>query len=156
MLNIRPYQDTDWESICQIHDEARIDELTGSVDLAAFLTLEETAKNEGLFDDQIWVYCLEEKVVGFVAIGEDEVTWLYIDPSHYKKGIGTSLLRFAIDQCGNKITVSVLSENKPAMNLYIKQGFKLVEKRKVKFRCNDNLKAILLILELAKYNSNND
>ncbi len=48
MLDIRPYQKTDWARLCDIHDRARIDELTGSVDLSAFLTLEQSAENEGL------------------------------------------------------------------------------------------------------------
>ncbi len=147
MLKIRIYEDRDWKRLCEIHDAARMDELRGSVDLAAFLTLEETAENEGLFDDELYVAVSEKQVVGFVAFSSDEINWLYTDPNHYKKGIGNALLNFALERCEDKVEVSVLSGNKPAIQLYLKAGFKIIEKKTGKLVGNEAFDAEGFIME---------
>jgi len=150
MITIRTYENRDWKRLCEIHDAARMDELKGSVDLAAFLTLEETAENEGLFDDELYVALLGTEVVGFVAFSQDEINWLYIDPNHYKKGIGYALLNFALERCGDRVEVSVLSGNKPAIQLYLKIGFAIIEKKKGKLVGNEAFDAEGFILEWRK------
>lgn len=150
MLAIRPYKDTDWKRLCDIHDSARIDELRGSVDLGAFLDLETTAEGEGLFDGELWVAEEADKVLGFVAFVPDEITWLYIDPKHYRKGIGKALLEFAIQGCGATITVEVLSGNTPAIELYHQLGFEIIEKRKGQLTGNETFDAEGYIMKLEK------
>ena len=150
MINIRQYQKADWNRLCEIHDKARMDELEGSVDLAAFLSLEKTAENEGLFEGELFVACYAETMVGFVAFNSNEITWLYVDPVHYTKGIGKSLLNFAIDNAGDKITAEVLSGNKPAIKLYLNLGFEIIEKRKGKLEGNEKYEAEGLIFQLIK------
>lgn len=147
MIKIRTYEDQDWKRLCEIHDTARIDELRGSVDLAAFLTLEETAENEGLFDDELYVALLENQVVGFIAFSPDEINWLYIDPNHYKKGIGYALLNFALERCEDKVEVSVLSGNTPAIQLYLKMGFTIIDQKKGKLVGNEAFDAEGFTLE---------
>jgi len=146
-MTIRKYEASDWERLCKIHDAARMDELRGSVDLAAFLTLEQTAENEGLFDDQLYVAVLQNEVLGFVAFSPNEINWLYVDPNHYKKGIGYALLNFALEHCEDSVEVSVLSGNVPAIQLYRKMGFKTIEKKKGKLVGNEAFDAEGLILE---------
>ena len=34
-----------------------------------------------------------ETVVGFVAFADNEITWLYVSPDHYRRGIRRVLLR---------------------------------------------------------------
>jgi GNAT superfamily N-acetyltransferase len=97
MIQLRTYTSADWDAIAAIHDRARLDELRVSVGVEAFLSLAATAENEGLFDGEVWVACYGETVVGFIAFAEDEVTWLYVSPDHYRQGIGRKLLRVAID-----------------------------------------------------------
>lgn len=150
MLTIRPYKKSDWQRLCDIHDRARIDELTGSVDLKAFLTLEQTAENEGLFDDQLWVALEADNVVGFVAFEPEEITWLYVDSNHYRKGIGRRLLRFAIERCSDKIGLDVLSGNKPAIQLYLQEGFEIIETKKGRLAGNEAFEAEGLIMEFRK------
>ncbi len=147
-MKIRPYQKADWARLCEIHDRSRLDELRGSVDLAAFLTLEQTAENEGLFDDQLLVAELENRVVGFIAFDPSEITWLYVDPGYYRKGIGRKLIQTAIDNCGNKITIEVLTGNLPALKLYQSFGFQITETRKGQLTGNETFDAEGYILEL--------
>lgn len=145
---IREYIETDWPYLCEIHDLARIDELTGSVDLAAFLTLEQTYESEGLFAGEVWVACIEEVPVGFVAFANNELTWLYVHPNQYKKGIARALLQKAIEQCDSNISTEVLSGNKSALRLYLSEGFKIKSVKKGKLTGNEAFDAEGVLLSL--------
>ncbi len=123
-MPVRQYDTTDWARLCAIHDAARRDELAASGLLEAFLTLEQTAEGEGLFAGTVLVFDDEEgDVQGFVAFTEDELTWLYVDPIAYRRGIGRTLLREAIARCGGRLTTEVLVGNDAALSLYLSEGF---------------------------------
>lgn len=151
---IRPYRDADWGALCEVHDRARPDELRGSVDPGAFLPLAETAGPEGLFDGEVWV--AEEsgraagRVVGFVAFSDDEVTWLYVHPDQYRRGIGRRLLRHAVGRCGLTVTIESLSGNAPALALYESEGFEAVKTRIGHLTGNQSFPATGVVLELYK------
>lgn len=143
---LRKYIESDWPFLCEIHDLARIDELTGSVDLAAFLTLEQTFEREGLFAGEVWVACLDQNPVGFVAFADHELTWLYVHPNQYKKGIGRALLQKAIEECNFDIKTEVLSGNQSALQFYLSQGFKMTAVKKGKLTGNENFEAEGILL----------
>lgn len=128
-VEVRPYSNVDWEAIASIHDAARLDELRDSVGVEAFLTLAQTAEEEGLFDGQVWVAEVDEVVAGFVALDDDEVTWLYVDPQRYRQGIGRALLRHALAAAGPRVEVTVLDGNPAALGLYLSEGFGITETR---------------------------
>lgn len=117
-MTLRPYSPTDWDRPCLVHDAARVHELEASGLAAAFLSLEETADNEGLFDGEVVVAEVEGVVCGVVAYAEGELTWLYVEPSKYKQGIGRQLLRHAIMASGGNISTEVLVGNEAALALY--------------------------------------
>jgi ribosomal protein S18 acetylase RimI-like enzyme len=127
MLVIRPYRSGDWAAIEAIHDAARLIELRLSVGEEAFLSLAETAENEGLFAGEVWVATEADAVVGFVAACADEITWLYVDTERHRRGIGRALLRHAIGCCGEVVRVETLVGNEPALALYRSEGFTVVE-----------------------------
>ncbi|MDH6229199.1 GNAT family N-acetyltransferase [Streptomyces chilikensis] len=128
-IEVRPYADDDWDAIARIHDAARLDELRHSVGLDAFLTLAQTAEPEGLFDGRLWVAEADGEVAGFVALDDDEVTWLYVDPQRYRQGIGRTLLRHAVAAAGPRVEVTVLDGNPAAEALYAGEGFIVTETR---------------------------
>lgn len=150
MLKLRTYNSEDWDAISVIHDRARLDELRASVGIAAFLSLAATAENEGLFEGEVWVACENETVVGFIAFADDEVTWLYVSPDHYRQGVGRSLLRHAIARCGTIVSTSVLSGNVAALQLYLSEGFRILETKTGKLNGNESFPATGHILELDK------
>ena len=125
---IRPYTAQDWTAICRVHDQARPDELCGSCDPRAFVPLADTAEKEGLFRCRIWVACLQEEVIGFVATDRAYVAWLYVSPTYYRKGIGRQLFQHAVAECGSEIYVETLAQNKPALRLYESEGFQVVKR----------------------------
>jgi ribosomal protein S18 acetylase RimI-like enzyme len=123
---LRPYTPDDWERLCAIHDAARRHELEASGLAAAFLSLDATAENEGLFNGDVIVAEVNGTPCGFVAYTTDELTWLYVDPSWYQQGIGRQLLRHTIAATGGTLSTEVLVGNAPALALYLSEGFTIV------------------------------
>jgi ribosomal protein S18 acetylase RimI-like enzyme len=123
MITYREYQENDWKTICEIHDRARPDELVGSCDPRGFIPIEEDKELEDLKRSKKFVACDDDQVVGFVGVDEDYLAWLYIDPAHYRKGIGRELLRIGIREIGEGVWTVVLDGNKKAIALYESEGF---------------------------------
>jgi ribosomal protein S18 acetylase RimI-like enzyme len=126
LVNIRPYTPADWDRVCEIHDAARRDELAAAGLEAAYLTLAQTAENEGFHDYEIRVAELGGRVAGFVAFTDDELAWLYVDPDAYGQGVGTALIRAALAETGAPLTAEVLDGNEAALAVYRKAGFEVV------------------------------
>ncbi|CAL9333251.1 hypothetical protein SUDANB108_00116 [Streptomyces sp. enrichment culture] len=128
-VEIRPYANDDWDAIARIHYAARLDGLHNSADSEAFLTLTQIVEREGLFDGPLWVAVTDGRVAGFVALDDDEITWLYVDPQRYRQGIGRALLRHAVAAAGPRAEVTVLDGNPAAEALYASEGFTITETR---------------------------
>ncbi len=146
MANIRPYKSTDWSRLCEIHDASRLDELRLTVGTNAFLTLEQTAESEGLFEDKLIVAEVDGVVQGFVAYSDEELTWLYVDPQFYKKGIGRALVRHAIADSATAIELELLEGNAPALTLYLSEGFKVIKRIAGRLEGNEGFAAVGLVL----------
>jgi len=140
-MNIRPYLPSDWERLCAIHDAARVFELQAAGLMEAFLTLEQTGENEGLFDGTLVVAELHGQVQGFAGWSEDELTWLYVDPAMFKQGIGRQLLRHAIAALDGKLDTEVLEGNEAALALYLSEGFKVHSRSEGKLVGNESFAA---------------
>lgn len=128
MLTYREYQDTDWISICSVHDRARPDELKGSCDPRAFVPIEQDDEVKELKASKKFVACDDETVVGFVGVDHDYLAWLYVDPAHYGKGIGRELLRIGIREIGAGAWTIVLDGNTTAIKLYESEGFQEISR----------------------------
>jgi GNAT superfamily N-acetyltransferase len=152
-LHIRRYRPEDWSAIAFVHNRSRLDELRLSVGVDAFLSLEDIADSENLFDGEVWVGCLGETIVGFVAFAADEVNWLYVDPNYYRQGIGRALLRHAIARCGRTVHTTVLSGNERALYLYLGEGFKIIKTMEGRLNGKEQFPATGHILQLDKAES---
>lgn len=126
MIFLRPYEPRDWQRLNEIHDAARVGELTGAGLMEAYLTLEETYENEGLFDNPVLVAEWEGQVAGFIAASAEEITWLYVDPAYQRKGIAKALVARVIEEGGDVIELEVLDGNQSAIGFYESMGFKRV------------------------------
>lgn len=146
-LIIRPYESTDWPQLCRIHDAARLDELRASAGEAAFLTLEQTFENEGLFEGRVDVAVRDAAVLGFIAFNPDELTWLYVDPAHYGQGVGRALLRHAFAHAAPVFATEVLEGNERALGLYLSEGFVVLERVTGRLTGNESFPATGYVLE---------
>lgn len=128
MITYRNYTETDWQAICNIHDRARPDELKGSCDPRAFIPIERDPEVEGLKQSRKLVACDGDRVVGFVAVDEKYVSFLYVDPGHYSRGIGRELLQIATQLIGEGAWTIVLNGNRRAIALYDSEGYREVRR----------------------------
>ena len=146
-LTIRPYAPDDWPRLCAVHDAARPDELRAA-DLAdAFLTLEQTADGEGLFDGRVDVAEVDGEVQGFVAAANGELTWLYVHPTMYRRGVGRALVRHVLEGTGGAMTTEVLVGNDAALALYLAEGFEITARNDGRLVGNESFAASAYLLE---------
>ncbi len=140
-MRIRQYVPADWSRLCEIHDAARKYELSAAGLSDAFLTLEETAQGEGLFDGQVIVADVDNNVRGFAAFTEGELTWLYVEPTMYRKGVGRLLLQHVIAACSGELQTEVLVGNEAALALYLAEGFVVQQRTDGKLAGNESFAA---------------
>lgn len=145
-MNIRPYTPEDWDRVCQIHDAARQDELAAAGLQAAYLTLAQTAENEGFLDYSILVAELSGTGAGFVAFTQEELAWLYVDPNAYGQGVGSALIRAALAQTQGPMMAEVLEGNAAAVAVYRKAGFELVGREQGQMPGNERFQVTVTVL----------
>ena len=135
-IQIRKFQETDFDDLCVIHDQARKQELKAANLEAAFKPLKIAAIEEDLFLYNIYVAAIDEKIVAFVAFSDDELAWLYVDPSFQKQGIGSKLIEFSLTKMKRPAYLEVLTGN-PAKSLYLHKGFKFLQHESEKMPGNE-------------------
>ena len=77
--------------------------------------------------ERVWVYD-DEFVKGMIHINEKQITELYMDSFFENQGIGSKLVRFAIEQM-NCDFLWVLEKNTDAIRFYQRHGFALTEEK---------------------------
>jgi ribosomal protein S18 acetylase RimI-like enzyme len=73
-----------------------------------------------------FVACVEGEIVGFVGVDGTYLSWLYVDPAWYGRGIGRELLRLGVRLIGPQAWTIVLAGNSRAQQLYESEGFQVV------------------------------
>jgi len=74
-------------------------------------------------NNQIWVVESQNYPVGFMAMNNDFVDQLYIDPDYQRRGIGRSLLNLARERSPDHVWLYTLQVNVSAREFYEKHGF---------------------------------
>ena len=105
-------------------------------------------------NSEYFVAKLENNILGFAgiwkAVDDVHITDIVVKKSNRQTGIGSKLLEKLIQtaksQNFNSITLEVNEHNLPAINLYLKYGFKNVGFRKKYYNNKDN--AIIMTKEL--------
>ena len=127
-ITLRPYRDEDFAAVCAVHDQARPDELRGSCDPRAFVPLAQDVEDADDFSrSQKHVACVGERIVGFVGVDGAYISWLYIDPAFYGRGLGQRLLQLGTELAGPGAWTICLSGNSRAIALYERAGFALTK-----------------------------
>ena len=126
-LSLRAYTHADWESVCRVHDAARILELTASgVDIRAFRPMVDEAEADEFFDSATVVAQVDDAIAGFVSWNGTYITWLYVEPAFQRRGIGRSLLQHALQQIGPEAWTNMIAGNEPTLALYRSLGMEVV------------------------------
>ena len=124
---IRRFSDRDLEEIAAIHDAARKEELKLAGLEDAFLPFSVCAEREKLFGyEGLFVAEAEGRILGFAACSGEELAWLYVLPTVFRRGVGSSLISCVLKAYPKIRYAEVLKGNYPAAALYERMGFSRV------------------------------
>lgn len=73
-------------------------------------------------DHEVTVALCADSIVGFIATGDGWVDHLYIHPDHIRHGVGSRLLRSAMNGAGG-LKLWTFQKNEPARAFYERHGF---------------------------------
>ena len=127
---IRKYKNIDYVQSCQVHDQARMQELIVGNAVDLYAPLEVAVYKEELFSETIYVAALDSQVVGFVAFRKNELGYIYVLNEFQGRGIGGKLLDTVIPYLERPAFLEVFPTNIKAKRLYRSRGF--VEETKEK------------------------
>ncbi|MHC4126681.1 MAG: GNAT family N-acetyltransferase [Planctomycetota bacterium] len=122
MITIRPYVDADQDAVLRIWYDA-------SVIAHDFMPPEFWADERQTVVEvympvaETWIAEEAGEPAGFIALLENEVGGLFIDPVRQRRGIGTRLLDHARVLRGGTLTVKVFKANAGARRFYERYGF---------------------------------
>ncbi|HZI51381.1 MAG TPA: GNAT family N-acetyltransferase [Terriglobia bacterium] len=74
----------------------------------------------------IWVITIRDKIAGFLAMKGSYIGWLYIDPNHWREGLGSRLLDFAKSLSPHGLELHTHQENHTGRGFYEKHEFQAV------------------------------
>ena len=131
---IRKYKNIDYVQLCQVHDQARMQELIVGNAVDLYAPLEVAVYKEELFSETIYVAALDSQVVGFVAFRKNELGYIYVLNEFQGRGIGGKLLDTVIPYLERPAFLEVFPTNIKAKRLYQSRGF--VEETKEKMILN--------------------
>lgn len=145
-MNLEIYNMTDYD--LSLIKDILIDDFD---DFWTYDVLQEELNNP---NSEYFVAKLENNILGFAgiwkAVDDVHITDIVVKKSNRQTGIGSKLLEKLIQtaksQNFNSITLEVNEHNQPAVNLYLKYGFKNVGFRKKYYNNKDN--AIIMTKEL--------
>lgn len=79
-------------------------------------------------NNRLLVALAERRVVGFVAASISQVDQLYVHPDHQNRGIGSTLLRWAQENSGGRLSLYTFACNHSAQRFYEGRGFRVVSR----------------------------
>lgn len=82
---------------------------------------------EMLPNAEIYVYILNERIVGFIGIDNNYIEGIFVDTNSQCSGVGTSLLN-KVKENRDNLTLKVYQKNTNAINFYKKNGFIIASK----------------------------
>lgn len=71
---------------------------------------------------ETWVYEIDGKVIGFIALIENEVGGIFVHSDYHGQGVGRSLMNYAAS-IRNGLVLNVFEENSIGRRFYEKYGF---------------------------------
>jgi ribosomal protein S18 acetylase RimI-like enzyme len=125
-MKLRRFDKEDWNKIKNIYNLSKPDEMRGSVDLRALIPIEQDEKGLVLFNEsQILVVEENRTILGFGGHKGNYISWLFIHPSHRRRGVAHMILDHILNSLSGNIKLNVGKNNEAAKSLYFKFGFKV-------------------------------
>lgn len=125
-MRIRKYQPSDFDQVCKIMDQGRMQELRNEHLEAVFISLKNAPYLKYFLSCDIYVAEKENQIIGFIGCGRHRIEFLYVDPAFQDQGAGTALMEFALKKMPRPVKLAVFTDNLVAKKLYEKFGFRVV------------------------------
>jgi GNAT superfamily N-acetyltransferase len=77
---------------------------------------------------ETWVATVDDTVVGMMAVGDDELDQLFVDPAWQGRTIGHRLVELAKQRCPTGLALWTFQVNEVAQRFYERHGFVAVER----------------------------
>ena len=77
-------------------------------------------------NSKTWVYEKEGELIGFIAMMDNEIGGLFVNPDQQSNGVGSSLLKH-IEKNYDTIEVEVFANNKIGLPFYYKHDFRIAK-----------------------------
>lgn len=125
-MNIRAVESGDTDAITDVFLSA----LSGMTYLPQLYSDAETRdfiKDVLIPDNEVWVAEEAGRVVGFAGFGDGSLRHLWVHRTDQNRGVGTALLKVAMDRCSDGLQLRVFQKNLGARRLYERNGFELAE-----------------------------
>ena len=122
---IRQYRDEDFDAVTilwRISGEKSLPDLQREKG-HFFYEDRDFFRNHILKNNKVWVVEVDERPVAFLAMENDLIDRLYVDPDYQRRGIGKALLDFAREQSPEHLWLYTLQINTNARAFYEKNGF---------------------------------
>jgi GNAT superfamily N-acetyltransferase len=114
-MHIRPFTPDDWQSICDIHDRCKPDEMRGAVDPSVIVPIQHDSRTQDLYRESALAVAEEAgRVVGFIGTLGAYVSALFVDPSQRRRGVGAALMQSVLDAADGPICLNVGKHNTAA------------------------------------------
>jgi putative acetyltransferase len=88
--------------------------------------LAEDPEAEDIHRSHKLVACEGERAVGFIGVDGTYISYLYVEPDHYGRGIGRRLLRLGVGLTGPAAHTTALAAKARAIVLFESEGFRAV------------------------------
>lgn len=126
-MKIRKYQPSDFDQVCKVMDQGRMQELENENLEAVFIPLKNAPYLKYFLSCNIYVAEKDDRLVGFIGCGRHRIEFLYIDPAFQGQGVGTELMGFALKKIPRPVRLAVFTDNLMAKRLYEKFRFKVID-----------------------------
>ena len=125
----RPLETDDLEAISLVHYRACL--IAYRFMNWSYSLLEVELWYSGKFAEWTWTWAAFEAdaMAGFIALKDQHIDQLFVDPQHQRSGIGSALLREALKRTASPVTLHVFEENAGARAFYEKHAFQERDRR---------------------------
>lgn len=81
-------------------------------------------------DEDVWVAEADGRIVGFLSVYllSDFIHHLFVAPRAQDQGVGSALIRFALDRTGRPAGLKCQTANRRARSFYEKRGWQEIER----------------------------